>query len=96
MDFPNQPGSASIRCDYEGVSFLARLSLEISHLAKGETIGSNVVEDNKTVIHRRTFGRRDERWLGRRNTLRCCVDSQRHVLRQDFQGLQMVLPFSRF
>jgi hypothetical protein len=40
--------------------------LEIGDLAQCETIGCNVVADDKTGIHRCTFGRGDERWFGQK------------------------------
>jgi hypothetical protein len=51
---------------YECVSRLTCLSLEIGDLAERKTIGDNIVEDDKTVIHRCAFGWRDERCFGRR------------------------------
>jgi hypothetical protein len=44
----------SVRRDYEGISLVSRLGLEICDLAKCETIGGNVIK-NDEGIDRRTF-----------------------------------------
>src|ERR1700674_1802947 len=81
VNFPNQTRSASLRCDYKGISLVARLSLEIGDLAKCETIHGNVIKNDETMIYRRTVRAGNERWLGRRCALRRDFDSQRSSLR---------------
>jgi len=74
-DFPNQTCPTSIRCDYEGISLVARLDLEIGDLAKCETIGCNVIKNDETTIDRRSFRAGNERWFVRRCARRVGVNS---------------------